>query len=306
MAIVKLNGISTNYRCVGEGSDVVLIHGLGANHAFWHFDVLLPLARDHRVTVYDLRGHGYSSMPPSGYTTADMAEDLLHLLDSLDISQAHLVGHSLGGVVALQLALRRPERVSSMTLADSRIRVFQPTQRPSDWPNWREARNRLKHLGLEIPEDVKDSGIWLLEQLASPKWQAARDQLKGTPLFVPFSRWGGGNRSAARWLELMNTTTAREDLTEVAGLTVEKLARLPHPTLAVYGGKSPMLRSLHGLETHLPDCRGVVIPEAGHFFPLSRSEEFVSIVRPFLEGHGVRLNVGPEPVASPSLTTSAT
>ncbi len=306
MTIVKLNGISTNYRRIGKGSDVVLIHGLGANHALWHFDVLLPLARDHRVTVYDLRGHGYSSMPPSGYTTADMAKDLLHLLDNLDISRAHLVGHSLGGVVALQLALRHPGRASSLTLADSRIRAFQPTQRPADWPNWAEARKRLRDLGFEIPDDVKDSGIWLLEQLASPKWQAARDQLKGTPLFVPFSRWGGGNRSAARWLELMNTTTARDDLTDIAGLTVEKLATIAHPTLAVYGGKSPMLRSLRGLESHLADCRGVVIPDAGHFFPLSRSEEFVSMVRPFLKGDGLRINTGSGSIATPSLTNSAT
>jgi pimeloyl-ACP methyl ester carboxylesterase len=102
MPMARLNGVALNYRSAGEGSDVMLIHGLAANHAFWRLDALLPLARRHRVTVFDLRGHGYSSAARSGYTTADMAGDLCALLDQLDIAQAHLVGHSYGGVVGLQ------------------------------------------------------------------------------------------------------------------------------------------------------------------------------------------------------------
>ena len=59
------------------------------------------LARDYHVTAYDLRGHGRSGMPPAGYGTSDMACDLHSLLDRLDTSQIHLVGHSYGGAVAL-------------------------------------------------------------------------------------------------------------------------------------------------------------------------------------------------------------
>ena len=52
---------------------------MAANHAFWNLNLLLPLAREYRVTTYDLRGHGYSEMPPRGYTSADFAEDLVGL-----------------------------------------------------------------------------------------------------------------------------------------------------------------------------------------------------------------------------------
>jgi pimeloyl-ACP methyl ester carboxylesterase len=283
MNTVSCNGISINYRRVGDGRDVVLIHGLGANYAFWHFDVLLPLARDYRVTVYDLRGHGHSGMPSSGYTSADMAEDLDHLLNHLDIPKAHLVGHSFGGVVALHCALLHPERVSSLTIADSRIRALQPTQRPRDWPNWKTAKKRLEKLGLFLPEDETESGLWLLEQLASPDWQQKRHRLRGSPLFIPFSRWGGGNRSAERWLELLDTTTAKQDLTSPAGLTLNELSKITHPTLAIYGEKSTVLPSLCGLREHLPDCKTVVVPGAGHFLPLTRPEFFVTTVSQFLK-----------------------
>lgn len=282
MHVAHLQDAALSYRRVGSGDDLVLIHGLAANHAFWHLDVLLPLAREWHATVFDLRGHGHSTMPKSGYTSADLAEDLRQLLDHLQIERAHLVGHSLGGVVALHFATLWPERVRSLTVADSRVRALQPSQRPADWPNWRVAKQRFAEVGLDVPDDVSDWGIWLLEQLASPEWRAARDRLAGTALFIPFSRWGGGNRSAERWLELLNQTTARRDFAEVAGLTREALAGLSCPLLAMYGEKSTTLPSLAGLESLVPDCRSVVVPEAGHFFPLSCSELFVATVREFL------------------------
>jgi len=283
MTVAQRNGVRINYRCVGEGRDVVFIHGLGANHAFWHLNVLLPLARERRVTVFDLRGHGYSDMPPSGYTSADLAEDLLGLLDHLGIEHADLVGHSFGGAVALHFAALCGERVRSLTIADTRIRAVQPTQCPRDWPNWEEARRGLAKLGLDIPPDEKDSGLWLLEQLASPEWQAHREKLKGSPLFVPFSPWGGGNRSAERWRELLRTTTARADLTSVGGLTLDKLALITQPVLAVYGEKSMVMASCRGLERTLANCSTVIVPEAGHFFPLAKPEFFTETVRDFLD-----------------------
>ena len=114
MSTINCNGVTINYRTVGKGEDVVFIHGLGANCAFWHLNVLLPLGRKYRVTVYDLRGHGYSTMPSSGYTSEDMADDLHHLINHLGIKKAHLIGHSLGGVIALHYAALYPERVSSI------------------------------------------------------------------------------------------------------------------------------------------------------------------------------------------------
>jgi len=283
MGAVNCNGITIHYRTVGRGEDVVLIHGLGTNRAFWHLDVLLSLGRKFRVTIYDLRGHGYSTMPPSGYTSADMAADLHHLLDHLEIEKAHLVGHSLGGVIALHYAALYPERVASLIVADARVRSIQPTHYARDWPQWRTVKKYLEQIGLFIPEDESEAGIWLMETLASPEWQQNRDKLKGSSLFVPFSKWGGGNSTAEKFLAMLHGTTARQELNLPAGLTMDRLAGVRQQTLLMYGENSPSLLSLHGLQRCLPACRSMVVPGAGHFFPLSRARFFVAIAERFLD-----------------------
>ena len=71
-----VNGIQLHYLQVGKGPDVVLLHGLGGNLAVWFLHLVDQLRDAFRITAYDLRGHGKSDMPPEGYTTAHMAEDL--------------------------------------------------------------------------------------------------------------------------------------------------------------------------------------------------------------------------------------
>jgi pimeloyl-ACP methyl ester carboxylesterase len=279
----QLSGASLAYRRLGSGEEVVFIHGMAATHGFWRLNVILPLARRFRVTLYDQRGHGSSSLPPTGYTTADLAEDLRQLLDALDIPRAHLVGHSLGGAVALHLAAEHPARVASLVIADSRVRGLQPVQRPSDWPYWESVKSRLAELGLELRDDMNDWGMYLFEQLATSR--VSRDKLKGTSLAIPFSALAGGQRMAERWLELLNTTSARRDLVDVAGLTADKLSRITCPVLAIYGERSTTLPSQAGLAAILPQCRRIAVPRAGHFFPISRPELFVHEVSTFIESH---------------------
>lgn len=285
MPRVILNGTPVNYRCAGDGSDVVLIHGLGANHAFWRLDVLLPLARRHRVTTYDLKGHGYSGLAPSGYTSADLAGDLLALLDHLAIGRAHLIGHSFGGVVALHFATRHPQRVRSLAIVDSRVRAVQESLRLSGLPDWDALQALMKELGIAIPEDASEGGIDALDRLADP---AIRSQLKKiTRLasyegYIPFGGSNGGNRSAARWLELTRTTTASRDFRDPAGLTRDALRRIIAPTLALYGEVSHCIESCRGLQAILPNCRVVTVPGAGHYFPATRPGAVVEPVQAFL------------------------
>lgn len=291
----QLAEASLAYRCLGSGQDVVLIHGMAASHGFWHLNVLLPLTRRFRVTLYDQRGHGSSSLPPSGYTTGHLADDLRQLLDALEIPRAHLVGHSLGGAVALHLAAEHPDRVASLVIADTRVRALQPIQRPADWPHWTSVKARLAELGLEVADDVNDWGLHLFEQLASPKFAGAREKLAGTSLFIPFSRLAGGQRSAERWLELLNTTTARGELVDIAGLTADKLSQVVCPVLAMYGERSTTLPSQVGLAAVAPDCRSVTVPGAGHFFPISCPDLFVREVCAFLDSQD-RLPAAAPPV----------
>ena len=270
MPIAHLTSHNVNYRQAGQGEDLILIHGLAANHAFWNLALLLPLAREYRVTVYDLRGHGYSEMPPRGYTSAELATDLVALMDHLHIETAHLAGHSFGGAVAMHCATRHPKRVRSLTLADTRVRALQPRQRLRDWPDWRQAKADLEQLGLTIDENADDVGLRLLEELASPQWRAMRKGLSKKGLFVPFRGWSEGNRSAKQWLRLLKTTTARQDVGAVAGLTLNRIRTVRHPTLAIYGERSRCMKTCEGLQRVLPSCTTVIVPKVGHFYPVIR------------------------------------
>lgn len=290
MPIARVNGYRMNFRQAGQGEDLILIHGLAANHAFWNLVLLLPLAREYRVTVCDLRGHGYSDMPLSGYTSANMATDVFALMDHLEIERAHLVGHSFGGVVALHGAVTCPQRVASLTLADSRVRALQPHQRLRDWPNWRQAQDDLRELGISIDENAENVGLCLLEKLASPEWRATRKGLAKKGLFLPFGGWSAGNRSAARWLNLLRTTTARQDIVSLAGLTRARVSQVRQPTLAIYGEHSRCLKTCEVLQRILPDCRTVVVPGVGHFYPVIKpafvAEQLLEFLRRVSsEGH---------------------
>jgi pimeloyl-ACP methyl ester carboxylesterase len=121
----RINGCVIHYEQVGSGRDLVFIHGLLGNMTFWSCSLLPELMKDFRVCLYDLRGHGLSEAQNSGYTSSNMAEDLRGLLQYLGIGQAHLVGYSFGGAVALHCAARYPEEIPSLTLVDAWIPCFQ-------------------------------------------------------------------------------------------------------------------------------------------------------------------------------------
>jgi len=113
------SGVKFFYTVQGGGSPVVLIHGLYSSGAMnWTMPgVTAALAQNHRVIVMDCRGHGKSDKPETetAYGAA-MAEDVTALLTHLDIRKAHIVGYSMGGMIALKMAVLHPERVQSLLL----------------------------------------------------------------------------------------------------------------------------------------------------------------------------------------------
>jgi 3-oxoadipate enol-lactonase len=101
---------------VGSGEPLLLIQGLG--YARWGWEpVVEPLSRSFEVLIFDNRGIGESEVPPGPYTIAEMAADAVQVLDEAGVERAHVVGTSLGGMIAQELALSRPERVSKLVLA---------------------------------------------------------------------------------------------------------------------------------------------------------------------------------------------
>jgi len=119
------NDIATFYEEAGHGPPVVLIHGHSLNLAMWDAQVAPLVDGGYRVIRYDVRGHGRSEAPASGYTWQNYSLDLRDLLDRLEIdAPAHLVGLSMGGGITLQFAVDYPQRVASLVLVDSTVPGF--------------------------------------------------------------------------------------------------------------------------------------------------------------------------------------
>jgi pimeloyl-ACP methyl ester carboxylesterase len=255
---VDLNGVRVHYQQAGRGPDLVMVHGLGANLAFWGLRIAPLLARTHRLTLYDLRGHGYSGMPPHGYSTSVMADDLEALLDHLGVARAHVVAHSYGGGVALEHALANPDRVRSLTLADPVSPGLPPLGARTVHERRRQLRERIGELGLAPP-----SGRF-----------ADREER-----FVPYSAWNGaGGRSASTLSTLLQATSALDDFAQRVAGCPDKLSQLDAPVLCVVGGRSRYRPARRAIERRAPDCRSVTIPGVGHFHPVLRPREFAGHV----------------------------
>ena len=270
MANVTVNGMKFHYWQVGDGEDMVLIHGLSGNLALWHFTVVPKLRGDYRLLTYDLRGHGRSDMPPTGYTTRDMAEDLRGLLDSLGIEKAHLVGHSLGADVALHFSLLYPERVNRIVAIEAGIAALVHLRKRKEWAGWAYWAKMLKKYGeIDVPEDKWDDIDYML-----------RESLKIPIVFGPAR---GLPRRGDHVIKLLDRTTLVKDYENCAGMTLEEMSRIDLPVLLVYGSESQYLGTYETLRDVLPRCTPLLLDGAEHFGPMEKPDELIEHIRAFID-----------------------
>lgn len=279
MAFAQINGAKLAWQQLGEsGPDVVLVHGLATNRAFW-FPHAAALQDRYRVTLFDLRGHGYSERPASGYRVTDLAADILGLMDHIGIQRASLIGHSYGAAAALEAAGMAPDRVNHLGLLDARVSVLQPQMRIGDVSfrspfeaeverqpgiDW-QAETQVGFKFLEVAARMRIAG----------KEPEARDD------FTPFGEGKGALRAARHWIDLLENTAAHTELHE-PGMPASQVAGLKTPTLLMYAQRSRCMPS--GLKLHelLPQARYLTL-DAGHFFPVSHQAAVLDELRRLLE-----------------------
>jgi pimeloyl-ACP methyl ester carboxylesterase len=260
------NGVNLHYLRQGTGSDVILLHGMATNVAYWLLTIVPRVARSHRATVYDLRGHGYSDVTPTGYTSGELAEDLRALMDNLGTERAHLVGHSYGGVVALHFAARYPERVRSLALADAPVPALRRHVCLATWPGYARCRALYREHGLDVPEDPDSLEIGELLNL-----------LFELPSFG--GMWRGLPVQKQRVERLQECTTCFRDVSVVGELTEERLRGVRAPTLVISNPDGPLLQLGRQLADLLPESR-FLTADVSHFVPAVAPE---SLAGPLLE-----------------------
>lgn len=282
-----LDQVTISYTKMGAWQEgrrpLVFVHGLAASSAFW-FHAAELLGTSWPVLIFDLRGHGRSSVPASGYSAADHAGDLLGLLDFLKLETVSLIAHSFGGSVALHAARRAPDRFPHLALADTRLRAFQPALTPASWPRWQEQRALLEEMGLGINEDEPEAGVSVLTAMA-------RFTLRAASSAEPLPRWvmeffgqRQSRHTAGRWMELVEKTTLLQDIRREEDLSADVLRALPMPIFGAYGDHSPLLASGKALQEARPGTLLKIVEGAGHFFPAVRPREFTEPLEAFLGG----------------------
>jgi 2-hydroxy-6-oxonona-2,4-dienedioate hydrolase/2-succinyl-6-hydroxy-2,4-cyclohexadiene-1-carboxylate synthase len=261
-----VNGLNIHYVQTGRGPELVLIHGIASNLGQWQLGILPALVEHFRLTMYDLRGHGYSDMPVSGYTPAHMLGDFSGLMDHLHIERASIVGHSYGGLVALCYAVRHPERVDKLIIADTGVpAVEQQGGRDAVLVGWRE---NLQQGGIDVPDDKAEDIGYLIEQTVKLRGRSWRGM--------------GARRAIARLTRFTTTTSFAKEYRETSSLTLDMIRQIRAPVLLIYGDRSPLTASFQALRTNLANCRTAIVSDGGHFYPLQRPQTFVGHIKGFL------------------------
>lgn len=298
MPSVEVNGVHINYVQIpceagDDAEDMVMIHGLATNMAFWYLSHAQAFARRYRVTLYDLRGHGRSGLTESGYRAPDMAMDLEKLLDHLCIERAHFAAHSFGGAVALNLACRAPSRFASLMLFDTQLYSLRALS-GALWRFGHKVKRILSRNGLDI--DVTDPffGYRILVETARLKVSRGTIAPELDNLVSPLLG-RNSTRTAAHWLHLIEKTRAEKELMENDGLTLDGLGKLSFPMLVAYGERSQTMAAGERLLEVWPHADFRRIRDSGHFFPVTCPLEFMETCRQFWNGalmNGVPLRNG--------------
>jgi pimeloyl-ACP methyl ester carboxylesterase len=253
---IELHGHRVIYRIAGDGPPVVLIHGMVNSSKHWE-QVALQLAERYTVIAPDLLGHGDSAAVRGDYSLGAHACSIRDLLTTIGIERATIVGHSLGGGIAMQFFYQFPQRVERLALISS-------------GGLGHEVSPMLR--GAALPGAA--AGIWLV---ANRRVQSALDSA-GKRMRARGIRRGAYLQAVARAMRPLQDAEARHaflqtlrSVIDVRGQHVSARDRLyllgQLPTLIVWGERDHTIPMAHGLAAHelIPNSRFVTLPKAAHF-----------------------------------------
>lgn len=268
------NGLAYHYVEAGHGPAVLLLHGFTGSSENWQ-PLQAALADGYRVIALDLPGHGQSEAPsnPARYRMAAVAADVGALLDHLQSGPAHLLGYSMGGRLALYLALTEPHRWRSLILESASPGLAAAAARAE-----RRARDEALAAWIEA------EGI-----------EAFVDRWEALPLFASQRRLPDRVRRQHRAGRLRNRPEGLANSLRGMGTGVQpslwaQLAKLSLPALLIAGALDEkfvgIARQMTGLlAARPPHPRLEIVPEAGHTVHLERPAEYASLVRQWLAAH---------------------
>ena len=281
MTAAVLGNLTIEYEITGEGTPLLLVMGLGSQLIHWHEDFVCQLAgRGFRVIRYDNRDMGLSSkidfelpgrgrtaaalvskrLARSAYLLADMADDAAQLLDHLGIDAAHVVGVSMGGMIAQTIAIAHPHKVLSLTSIMSNT---------GDRRNGRPTVGfiaKMTRLLDPAPEAMIDNGVAIARLISGPHFDEAQER-------ITIQRAFDRAHTPEGMIRQLLAISASPDRTE-------QLGALRVPTLVIHGLVDPLVRPSGGIATAraVPGSRLLMFPDMGHDLPRNRWDEVIDAI----------------------------
>jgi len=247
MEKIKINDIELAYTRRGKGTTLVLLHGYPLDHHLW--DDVAPLLEDtFDLILPDLRGFGQSTTIASPFTMDDYASDIAGLLDHLGIQKAAIVGHSMGGYVALAFARLYPERVSGLGLVSSQVLA--------DPPDRKEGRYKSA-------AEVSEKGIGAVVETMTPKFTSDED-------LQTLARETMERQRPAAFIGALKAMAERMDSTSL-------LSSFKFPMVIIHGEDDALIPIDRAREVKnaIPQAHLVELNGAGHM-PMMESKEETS------------------------------
>ena len=266
MPTQRVDGIDVYYETHGTGSPLVMIPGFGSSSETWS-PFWNRLAEAHEVVLVDPRGSGRTTSPDLPYTVRDMAGDVAGLMVALGLPEAHVLGASMGAMIAQEVAIARPELVRSLVLC------MGTCGGPNSIPVPADVLRRLRAAVAPPPGTPREDSLhaWF-GLLYSPEFLELHElQLREESLAVKHPATGVGFRRQGEAISTFDS--------------FDRLPGLHMPTLVLAGEEDVLIdpRNSHILAQRIPGARLRVFPHSGHAFTREKEAEVVAEIREFLE-----------------------
>jgi pimeloyl-ACP methyl ester carboxylesterase len=256
--LARLKDININYEVEGKGDPLIMIMGFTASRSGWMSQI--PFFKKYfRVITFDNRGVGKSGKPPGPYSTTIMAEDTARLMDYLQIEKAHIIGASMGGMIAQELAINYPNRVIKLVLASTYARPAEPneiTQEQAELAQLNDTKMANTLVGMAFNKPFYRITFGLLDSIQT--------RFIGAAGMVGIA----GQRAAC-----------------ASHNTLDRLQSITAPTLVIVGSEDRIINPVSSevIAGKIPDARLVKVEGGSHSFSLEMKKAFNQIVRDFLE-----------------------
>ncbi len=274
MSYAYIDGLKLAYICQGKGFPIIFIHGYGGNKEFWSPQII-DISKFFKTIAFDIRGTGESDRPNIPYTMNMLADDVLGLMTYLDITKAHIIGRSFGGMIAQNFVLKYPQKVEKLVLIATNY-----GKSDTEWVNL------IQNSNLERIQLLRKDPYLAFKQEARLVYHVKfRKEMEENPkkkIFNLFSMEDlikSTTINPPRTQDVINQANAMK-----THYTLEKLAEIKHKTLLIAASHDRLipLSVMQEINNLIPNSFLKVIQNSGHFMTQSKAPEVNKILIEFL------------------------